>query len=58
MSQIDYLKDGSSVGCHPKDIEKIRIDNTPKDAINIVSTNKYISYKDLRKQCECIQYVK
>ncbi len=58
MSQIDYLKDRSSVGCHPKDIEKIRIDNTPKDAINIVSTNKYISYKDLRKQCECIQYVK
>lgn len=58
MSQIDYLKDRSSVGCHPKDIEKIRIDNTPKDAINIVSTNQYISYKDLRKQCECIQYVK
>ena len=45
-------------GCHPKDIEKIRIDNTPKDAINIQKQqDKYISYKDLRKQYECIQYV-
>lgn len=59
MSQIDYLKDRSSVGCHPKDVQNIRIDNTPKEAINIEKIDKsteYYSYKDLRRGCECIKY--
>ena len=61
MSQIDYLKDRSSVGCHPRDVQNIRIDNTPREALKIEKMDKakeYFSYKDLRKQCECIQYDK
>lgn len=59
MSQIDYLKDRSSVGCHPAEVGRcIRIDNTPKEAIEVAHNGKYISYKDLRKQCECITYDK
>lgn len=58
MSQIDYLKDRNTVGCHPKDIANIRIDNTPKPEIEISPIEEYISYKDLRKQCECIKYDK
>lgn len=58
MSQIDYLKDRSSVGCHPKDIQNIKIDRTPKPAIEIEHKEKFISYKDCRKQQECIKYDK
>lgn len=61
MSQIDYLKDRTSVGCHPMDIQKIRIDTTPKSVIEIERcdmSTKYYSYKDLRKQCECLKYDK
>lgn len=58
MSQIDYLKDRSSVGCHPKEIKKIRIDTTPKPEIEINHKEEFISYKDCRKQQECIKYVK
>lgn len=58
MSQIDYLKDRSSVGCHPKDIQNIKIDKTPKPAIEIEHKGEFISYKDCRKQQECIKYAK
>jgi len=59
MSQIDYLKDRSTVGCHPKDVENIKIDNCHKDSVVDTSPiEKYYSYKDLRRQCECIKYDK
>lgn len=58
MSQIDYLKDRSSVGCHPKDIESLKIDRTPKPSIKIEHNGEFISYKDCRKQQECIKYTK
>lgn len=58
MSQIDYLKDRSSVGCHPKDVQYLKIDTTPKPAIEIEHIGEFISYKDCRKQQECIKYVK
>ena len=56
MSMIDYLADRSSIGCHPKDIINIRIDNTPKEAVLVKKKGEYISYKDCRKQQECIKY--
>ncbi len=55
MSQIDYLKDRSSVGSHPKELQNIRIDTTPKPAIKVNTLNKYISYKDIRKQVPCLR---
>lgn len=58
MSQIDYLKDRSSVGCHPKELQNIKIDVTPKPEIEIQQIEKFISYKDCRKQQECIKYAK
>lgn len=58
MSQIDYLKDRSSVGCHPKEIKNIRIDTTPKPEIVINPNKEFISYMDIRKQQECIKYAK
>lgn len=57
MSQIDYLKDRSSVGCHPKEVQNIRIDTTPKPEIVINPNKEFISYMDIRKQQECIKYV-
>lgn len=58
MSQIDYLKDRSSVGCHPRDIQNIVIDTTPREEIKIQSKEEFISYKDCRRQTECIKYDK
>lgn len=59
MSMIDYLHDGSSVGCHPKDVANIRIDNLPRNEyVDIESLEKYISYKDCRVQQKCLKYGK
>ena len=49
MSMIDYLADRSSVGCHLEEIQNIRIDNTPKEAVLVKKKEKYISYKDCRR---------
>lgn len=56
MSLIDYLADGTPVGCHPKNLVDIRIDNTEKDAIDIDKKELYISYKDCRVIQECMKY--
>lgn len=59
MSQIDYLRDRSSVGCHPQEVENIKIDNTYKESVvDTLPIEEYYSYRDLRRQCECIKYDK
>lgn len=59
MSQIDYLRDRSTVGCNPKDVVNIKINNEDKPSIiGAQPIEKYYSYKDLRKQCKCIKYDK
>jgi len=58
MSMIDYLSDRKPVGCHPKDLLNLTIDNTPSETIvdDIIPKELYISYKDCRVQQDCIKY--
>ena len=57
MSLIDYLADKTPVGCHPKDLKNITIqDAFNGDTVDIKPNGEYISYNDYRVQQDCIKY--